>query len=71
MADRTDPAETRNASTPTDLNRSYIAAGRTFSNPKLVDEVITHLANAPENRRARQIGEWERIQRRTFPASVR
>jgi pyridoxal biosynthesis lyase PdxS len=66
MADRTDPAETRNASTPNDPNRSYIAAQRTFSNPKLVDEVITHLANAPENRRARQVGEWERLQNRSF-----
>ena len=35
------------------------------------DEVIAALANAPENRRARQVSEWERmIHRRLDPSCV-
>jgi hypothetical protein len=40
---------------------------QTFTSKKLrfdaapVDELIVSLANARENRRARQVGEWERI----------
>lgn len=30
------------------------------------DDVIAALANAPENRRARQVGEWERLRRQSF-----
>ena len=33
------------------------------------DAVITALANAPENRRARQVSEWERMTRRRFDPS--
>jgi hypothetical protein len=63
MAERTNPAETRELTTSVNLNRTYLADAHVFTNPKLVDEVIAHLANAPENRRAQQIGEWERLQR--------
>lgn len=46
--------------------RSYIAnalASRNTNskNDPPVDEVIAHLANAHENRRARQVTEWERM----------
>lgn len=43
--------------------RSYIAknsSARSVDNI-IVDEVIAHLANARENRRARQVIEWERM----------
>lgn len=35
-----------------------------------VDDVIASLANAPENRRARQVTEWERMRRQTFPQAA-
>lgn len=31
-----------------------------------IDDVIASLATMPENRRARQVGEWERISRHAF-----
>lgn len=31
-----------------------------------IDDVIASLATMPENRRARQVGEWERISRQAF-----
>ena len=46
--------------------RSYNAKTLTFrttnsvDNP-VIDDVIAHLANALENRRARQVTEWERM----------
>ncbi len=44
--------------------RGYIAktlsSRNTKDNPPL-DDVIAHLANAHENRRARQVTEWERM----------
>ncbi|HQZ83537.1 MAG TPA: hypothetical protein PLR83_09965 [Pyrinomonadaceae bacterium] len=33
---------------------------------KLNDDIIASLARMPENRRARQVGEWEMMRRRTF-----
>lgn len=33
------------------------------------DEVIASLANATENRRARQVSEWERMRRQVFPSA--
>jgi hypothetical protein len=35
-----------------------------------VDDIITSLANAHENRRARQVTEWQRLGAQTFRASV-
>ncbi len=35
-----------------------------------LDELIASLANAHENRRARQVTEWERIRQHNFPAAV-
>jgi hypothetical protein len=66
MADRINPFDTRNAPSPRIPNHTYLATSQGHKNPKLVDEVIAHLANAPENRRARQIGEWERLQKNSF-----
>lgn len=34
------------------------------------DELIVSLANTHENRRARQVTEWERMRRQNFPAAV-
>ena len=34
------------------------------------DDLIVMLANAHENRRARQVTEWERMRRLSFPAAV-
>lgn len=34
------------------------------------DELMNALANAHENRRARQVMEWERMPRQHFPAAV-
>jgi hypothetical protein len=41
------------------------AASKTYhsSNIASVDELIAHLANAHENRRARQVNEWEQMPR--------
>lgn len=37
---------------------------------KIIDDVIYSLANRPENRRARQVTEWERLRRQTFRAAA-
>ena len=34
------------------------------------DDVIAILANMPENRRARQVSEWERLQRQSIKRSA-
>ena len=31
-----------------------------------IDDVIASLANAPENKRARQVTEWEKLRRQSF-----
>jgi hypothetical protein len=46
--------------------RSFVSQN-TRSNPGLSDEVIVSLANKYENKRARQVTEWERVQ----PANIR
>lgn len=67
MADRhnTESARRIDVLDKTDVHR--------FNLPKLrlSDEVLAALANAPENRRARQVGEWERLRRQTFRAAAR
>ena len=57
--------------TPTNAatTRSYNAkksSSRSVDNV-IVDEVIAYLAKAVENRRARQVTEWERLGGRQFP----
>ena len=50
--------------TESDAARNYIGktlpSRNTKDNP-VIDDVIAHLANAHENRRARQVNEWERM----------
>ncbi|MEQ1923795.1 MAG: hypothetical protein ABL952_14920, partial [Pyrinomonadaceae bacterium] len=49
-------------------NNSQIHTSRSNnSNVRPFDDVIASLANATENRRARQVNEWERIGRHLFP----
>ena len=44
---------------------------RTRANkPFRFDDLIVTLANAHENRRARQVTEWERMRHKSFPAAV-
>jgi hypothetical protein len=42
------------------------ASGRTITTTQNFDDVIASLANMTENRRARQVLEWESLRRRTF-----
>ncbi|MBK9214078.1 MAG: hypothetical protein IPM59_00530 [Chloracidobacterium sp.] len=67
MADRhnTQSARRIDALNKSDLNRL------TIQKPRLSDDVLTALANAPENRRARQVSEWERLRRQSFRAAAR
>lgn len=67
MADRhtTELARRIDALNKPDLNRL------TIQKPRLSDDVLTALANEPENRRARQVGEWERLRRQSFRAAAR
>jgi len=58
-----------------DLKRTFdrkFALSETRPDPatqKFNDDVIASLAMMPENRRARQVGEWETMRRRTFKLS--
>ncbi|HEX3102630.1 MAG TPA: hypothetical protein VHQ01_12590 [Pyrinomonadaceae bacterium] len=50
--------------TESDAARGYTAqkpASRNTKDNPVIDDVIAHLANAHENRRARQVTEWERM----------
>lgn len=38
--------------------------------PSTIDDLIVSLANAHENRRARQVNEWEELRHRNFPMTV-
>ena len=52
-------------------NKNTDRAERTLSaKPLYVDEVITSLANAHENRRARQVTEWQQLGAQTFRAAA-
>lgn len=50
----------REISNPHSDNASARSASQTSTNPN--DDVIVTLANAHENKRARQVTEWERAQ---------
>ena len=52
----TDMAAARNYNAKTIISR----ATNSVDNP-VIDDVIAHLANAHENRRARQVNKWERM----------
>lgn len=51
-------------------NTSYKLEHFPAQQPKNIDDVIFSLANASENRRARQVTEWERLGRQTFRAAA-
>ena len=61
------PENQQKLNTPYNGYSPHTAASRSRSHHSssiaTVDELIAHLANAHENRRARQVTEWERIPR--------
>ncbi len=51
-------------------NPQTLASSRSHNtNVRPFDDVIASLANATENRRARQVNEWERMRRQVFPTA--
>ena len=70
MADRINYNEALSADALNSPNRRYLRESQASATPKFVDEVIAHLANARENRRARQVSEWEGSQRYSFRAAA-
>ena len=69
MANRINRDTAREIPTPSQTEKQLAAynfgstATRKYSSNDIyaLDEVIAHLANAHENRRARQVSEWERM----------
>jgi hypothetical protein len=51
---------------------NWVSAARTSvsSQPKYIDDLIVSLANAHENRRARQVIEWEQMPRHYIQRSA-
>lgn len=68
MVNRNHPDKTRNS----DLTREFRSAQLRNASSKAVvlDDIITSLANAHENRRARQVTEWQSVAARTFRAAA-
>ena len=65
MANRINRDTGREIDKLTNSPRSYINPNPSARNIDRVDDVITSLANAHENRRARQVNEWERMFRQS------
>ena len=61
MVNQTNSDPGREIDKRTNSPRSYINQNRAVRNIDRVDDVIAALANAHENRRARQVNEWERM----------
>ena len=61
MATRNNNDPGREIDNRTNSPRSYINPNLSARNIERVDDVIATLANAVENRRARQVTEWERM----------
>lgn len=60
-----------NTARPNDRNStSYKLEHFPAQQPKNIDDVIYSLANAAENRRARQVTEWERTRHQAFRAAA-
>jgi len=76
MANRTtDNHRNSNGVDKTSTGISYIPDGLSTRGPQIknklsVDDVIVSLANAYENRRARQATEWERMRQQNFLRSL-
>ncbi len=65
MVNQTNPEIKRNLD-------SKLAMGDVHPDPtsqRSNEDIIAFLAKMPENRRARQVGEWETMRRRTFKLS--
>lgn len=59
-------ARTHNSQfSPTESRNSRVSKPEQESKRE-IDDVIASLATMPENRRARQVGEWERISRQVL-----
>ncbi|MFL6373108.1 MAG: hypothetical protein ACJ73D_00430 [Pyrinomonadaceae bacterium] len=68
MVNRISTDTTRKPQPPSNRNTSQL---RTASAKTVyVDDIITSLANAHENRRARQVTEWQRVAAQTFRMAV-
>jgi len=71
MVNQIDQNTSRDARSRRDTNELHTKSssrhyGQQFNS---VDDVIASLANAPENRRARQVTEWERLRKQNFPSA--
>lgn len=62
----TNIARPNDRSSNTSFNPEHFPAQQS----KTIDDVIYSLANASENRRARQVTEWERLRRQIFSAEA-
>jgi len=64
MVNRISTNTARNPARPNDRNSALARAGS--AKAVYVDDIITSLANAHENRRARQVTEWQRVAANSF-----
>ncbi len=65
MVNQTNPEIKRNYESKIVLNDAHPDPSSQRPN----EDIIAFLAKMPENRRARQVGEWETMRRRTFKLS--
>ena len=52
------------------ISDTHFADKPRSAKPFRLDDLIVTLANAHENRRARQVTEWEHMRHQNFPAAV-
>ena len=64
MVNRISTNTARNPERPNDRNSVQARTGS--AKAIYVDDIITSLANAHENRRARQVTEWQRVAANSF-----
>src|SRR5687768_10583658 len=71
MANRTDRNPSRDLYARHESGPNLFASAKPGSSQHhATDDVIASLANARENRRARQVTEWERMRRQNFRAAI-
>ena len=68
MVNRISTEPTRKPDRPNDRNSTQARTGSTKA--VYLDDIITSLANAHENRRARQVTEWQSIAAKSFRAAA-
>ena len=66
MVNRIDHNISRDARTSQNSSNNRSASRIFRLNITNIDDVIASLANAPENKRARQVTEWEKLRRQSF-----